>query len=221
MSLHQIKLPNPKANRKQEQKQIRLQCVLISYVINIASNIKRGGKIIRLTQPFVVAGVEIKWRLCYYLRRCWVTKSGNYILNNQHEMSQVAVTSSTLHRFKTHPTPSQLGQALGQVLNLFQWLSGVAEGFGVDVHLVHHAEEKAAHLAVGLAKVVQVSPALDPAAAPTEHHHWQLGRVVVAGQHTGAEHQHRIVERGASALLNTVEPLGDVGHLLEEKLVHL
>ena len=90
----------------------------------------------------------------------------------------------------------------------------------MDVHLVHHAEEEARHLTVGIAEVVQVLAALDSASAPTEHHHWQLGRVVVAGQHTGTEHEHRIVECGALPLLNAVEPPGDICHLLEEKLVH-
>ena len=42
----------------------------------------------------------------------------------------------------------------------------------------------------------------------------------MAGQHAGAEHQHRVVERSAFALLDAVEPPGDVGHLLEKKTVH-
>ena len=91
----------------------------------------------------------------------------------------------------------------------------------MDVHLVHHAEEEARHLTVGFAEVVQVLAALDSASSSTKHHHRQLGGVVVAGQHAGTEHEHRVIERGAFAFRDAVEPLGDVGHLLEEKLVHL
>ena len=105
-------------------------------------------------------------------------------------------------------------------LHLVQWLGGVTEGFLVDVHFVHHAKEKAGHLAVGLPEVVQILPAFDPAASAAEHHDRQLVGVMIAGDHAGAEHQHRVVERGALALLDAVQAAGDVGHLLEEKLVH-
>ena len=75
-------------------------------------------------------------------------------------------------------------------------------------------------MAVGLAEVIQILAALDAATAATEHHDRELVGVVMAVDHAGAEHQHRVVERSAFALLYFIQSTGDVGHLLEEKLVH-
>ena len=44
---------------------------------------------------------------------------------------------------------------------------------------------------------------------------------MVAVQHRRAVEQHRVVEQGALALLDRLEPAGDVGHLLHEEPIHL
>jgi hypothetical protein len=41
----------------------------------------------------------------------------------------------------------------------------------------------------------------------------------MAGQHAGAEHEHRVVQRRTFALLNGVQSPGDVGHLFQEELI--
>ena len=44
---------------------------------------------------------------------------------------------------------------------------------------------------------------------------------MVAGEHRGAEHQHRVVECCAFPLLDRIEFTGNVANLLQEKLIHL
>ena len=59
-------------------------------------------------------------------------------------------------------------------------------------------------------------------AASTPHDYTrQIGGIVAAGLHAGHVHQNGIVERGPLTFLNRVQPAGDVGELLQKKLVHL
>jgi len=49
----------------------------------------------------------------------------------------------------------------------------------------------------------------------------QLGGVVSAVQHAGAEHENRVVERLSLAFLDRVELAGDVRQLFEKRLIDL
>lgn len=87
-------------------------------------------------------------------------------------------------------------------LDLIQRLLGIAKRRQVHVHFIHHGEEEAAHLAVGVCGIVEGTAALNAAAAAAEHDDGELIVVVIAGHHAGAIHEHRIVQQGAAALLN-------------------
>lgn len=104
-------------------------------------------------------------------------------------------------------------------LNFRQRLLGIAKPVELHAHFVHHAEVQSAHLPVGVAAVVQILPALDLTACTAQHHHRQLGCVVVAVEHAGTKHQHRVVQQRAFTLLDRIHTAGKVRDLLQEELI--
>ena len=53
--------------------------------------------------------------------------------------------------------------------------------------------------------VLEHATVFDPAAGAAEQHNRELGGVVIAGEHGGAEQQHCIVQQSARAFLDGIE----------------
>ena len=100
-----------------------------------------------------------------------------------------------------------------------QRLVRIAKLVQLQAELGHKREVQTAHFSVRLFSVVEYTTRLQLAAGAAEQDHRELSGVVAAGEHAGAEHQHRIVERRLLALLNDVEAARNMGQLLDKELI--
>ena len=96
----------------------------------------------------------------------------------------------------------------------------ITKAIQLKAEFVHQRQIQTAHLAIWFVEIVEDSSGLQFAAAFAQNDHRQFVRIMAAGVHAAAIHQHAVVERGAFTLLNSVELSGNVSKLLNEEAVH-
>lgn len=86
---------------------------------------------------------------------------------------------------------------------------------------MEEGEEEAAHLPVGLVSIIEGACGFELPTCLTQQDHRQLSGVMASSEHAGAEHQQGIIQSCPFAFLSGIQPIGNIGQLLDKKLIDL